>query len=129
MSEHEVLINFHSGDVENVTAMCSRDENLDWMEHGSKMQLLSRDETIDRRVGVPLCPTPLTPFLSRNTRADFRIANRRGIAFNAGETTRPCQETILDRGCKNSPNRSHSPFVMKLLMSPPDSSCSCRSNC
>jgi len=26
------------------------------------------------------------------------------------------------------PNRSHSPFVMKLLMSPPLSSCNCRSN-
>lgn len=29
---------------------------------------------------------------------------------------------------KNSPKRSHSPFVTKLLMSPPVSSCSCRSS-
>lgn len=27
------------------------------------------------------------------------------------------------------PNKSHSPFVTKLLISPPDSSCNCRSSC
>lgn len=59
MSEHGVLINFHSGDVENVTTMCSQDESLDWMEHGSKMQLLSRDATKRLIVWRPLCPPPL----------------------------------------------------------------------
>lgn len=66
MSEHEVLINFHSEDMENVTTMCSQDENLDWMEPGSKMQLLSRDATKRLIAERPLCPPPLALSLAEH---------------------------------------------------------------
>lgn len=75
-------------------------------------------------IPFPICETIDHPSVAVQ---DFRIANRPGITFGAnypGVATVP-----FDKDCKNSPNRSHSPLVMKLLMSPPLSSCSCRSNC
>lgn len=75
-------------------------------------------------IPFPICETIDHPPVAVQ---DFRIANRPGITFGAnypGVATVP-----FDKDCKNSPNRSHSPLVMKLLMSPPVSSCSCRSNC
>lgn len=60
---------------------------------------------------------------------DFRIANRPGESLSARRALSESMAEVPDKDCKNSPNRSHSPLVMKLLMSPPLSSCSCRSNC
>lgn len=78
-------------------------------------------------IPVPICETIDHPPVAVQ---DFRIANRPGITFGAGANyPGVAMWTVPDKDCKNSPNRSHSPLVMKLLMSPPDSSCSCRSNC
>lgn len=78
-------------------------------------------------IPVPICETIDHPPVAVQ---DFRIANRPRITFGArANYPGVATWTVPDKDCKNSPNRSHSPLVMKLLMSPPVSSCSCRSNC
>lgn len=115
--------------------MCSATKTLNFRRARSERAATSRLTQMQAiltgtkwgSIPVPICETIDHPPVVVQ---DFRIANRPGITFGArANYPGVATWTVPDKDCKNSPNRSHSPLVMKLLMSPPDSSCSCRSNC